>query len=215
MIGMPLVVLFYLLPVFVGLNAVPDISKWTDGSWPVIAGVIGGPTFRIAVGVGGLLSAAGLFVAGLLAASRIPFVLAADGYLPQTFTKLHKKYATPARAIIISAVIYLILSGFSFEQLAEVDVLLYSSALLLEFLALIQLRRRKPDLLRPFRIRGGFTTVVLISVLPTLLITGAFLQMISTAWIETTALFAFAGLSGIFLLRMKNRRNFELPISQN
>jgi len=114
MIGMPLVVLFYFLPVFVGLNAVPDISKWTDGSWPIIAAAIGGPLLRIAVGVGGLLSAAGLFVAGLLAASRIPFVLAADGYLPQAFTKLHKKYATPARAILISAIIYLLLSGFSF-----------------------------------------------------------------------------------------------------
>jgi amino acid transporter len=213
MIGMPLVILFYFLPVFVGLNAVPDISKWTDGSWPTIAGVIGGPTLRIAIGVGGLLSAAGLFVAGLLAASRIPFVLAADGYLPQSFTKLHKKYATPARAIIISALIYLILSSFSFEQLAEVDVLLYSSALLIEFLALIQLRRRQPDLLRPFRIRGGFAMVVLISVLPTLLIIAATLQMLSTAWVETTSLFAFAGLSGIFLLRMKKRRNFESSIS--
>jgi amino acid transporter len=215
MIGMPLVVLFYLLPVFVGLNAVPDISKWTDGSWPIIAGVIGGLTLRIAVGVGGLLSAAGLFVAGLLAASRIPFVLAADGYLPQSFTTLHKKYATPARAIITSAVIYLILSGFSFEQLAEVDVLLYSSALLLEFWALVQLRRRQPELLRPFRIRGGFATVVLLSVLPALLIAGAFLEMLTSAWIETTALFAFAGLSGLFLLRMKKHRAFEAVNTQN
>jgi len=214
MIGMPLVVLFYLLPVVVGLNAIPDISKWTDGSWPLIAGMIGGPTLRIAVGVGGLLSAAGLFVAGLLAASRIPFVLAADGYLPQSFTKLHKKYATPARAIVSSAIIYLILSSFSFEQLAEVDVLLYSAALLLEFWALIQLRRRHPNLIRPFRIRGGFATVVLISVLPAILIAGATLQMLSTAWLETLTLFAFAVLSGIFLLRMKKRRNFEASISQ-
>ena len=203
MIGFPLVVLFYLLPVFVGLNAVPDISKWTEGSWPTIASAVGGKSLGIAVGIGGLLSAAGLFVAGLLAASRIPFVLAADGYMPQAFTKLHKKYATPARAIITSTIIYMILSGFSFEQLAEVDVLLYSAALLLEFLALIQLRRRQPELARPFRIRGGFGTVVLISVLPALLILAATVQMLSTAWIETFSLFAFAGILGIVLVRKK------------
>jgi amino acid transporter len=208
MIGLPLVVLFYFLPVFVGLNAVPDISKWTEGSWPTIASAVGGKWLGFSVGIGGLLSAAGLFVAGLLAASRIPFVLAADGYMPQAFTKLHKKYATPTRAIITSAIIYMVLSGFSFEELAEVDVLLYSAALLLEFLALIQLRRRQPELARPFRIRGGFTTVVIISILPALLILAATIQMLSTAWIETLSLFAFAGISGIFLVRMKKRRNF-------
>jgi amino acid transporter len=214
MIGLPLVILFYLLPVFVGLNAVPDISKWTEGSWPTIASVVGGKSLGVAVGIGGLLSAAGLFVAGLLAASRIPFVLATDGYMPQAFTKLHKKYATPARAIITSAIIYMILSGFSFEQLAEVDVLLYSAALLLEFLALIQLRRRQPELARPFRIRGGFGTVVIISILPVLLFV-ATIQMLSTAWVETLVLFTFAGVSGFFLQRMKKRRNFESNISQN
>jgi amino acid transporter len=209
MIGLPLVVLFYFLPVFVGLNAVPDISKWTEGSWPTIASAVGGKWLGVAVGIGGLLSAAGLFVAGLLAASRIPFVLAADGYMPKSFTKLNKKYATPSRAIITSAVIYLVLSGFSFEQLAEVDVLLYSAALLLEFMALIQLRRRQPELERPFRIPGGLPTVIVISVLPAILILGATIQMLNTAWIETLSLFAFAGISGIFLIRMKNRRNFE------
>jgi amino acid transporter len=215
MIGLPLVVLFYFLPVFVGLHAVPDISKWTDGSWPAIANAIGGPILGNAIGIGGLLSAAGLFVAGLLAASRIPFVLAADSYMPQFFTKLHKKYATPARAITVSAAVYVILSSFSFEQLAEVDVLLYSSALLLEFWALIQLRRNHSGLKRPFRIPGGLTTVVIISILATILIIGAAFYMFQGAWIETVSLFAFAGLTGIFLLKMKNRRNFESTNSQN
>jgi amino acid transporter len=212
MIGLPLVVLFYFLPVFVGLNAVPDISKWTEGSWPTIASAVGGKWLGVAVGIGGLLSAAGLFVAGLLAASRIPFVLAADGYMPKGFTKLHKKFATPTRAILTSSAIYLILSGFSFEQLAEVDVLLYSAALLLEFVALVQLRRRQPELARPFRIPGGSKTVVFISILPALLIAAAAIQMLSTAWIETVSLFAFAGVTGILLVRMKNRRKFEATI---
>ncbi|MDP4198345.1 MAG: APC family permease [Bacteroidota bacterium] len=203
MIGLPLVVLFYFLPVFVGLNAVPDITKWTEGSWPLIARAAGGECLEFAVGIGGLLSAAGLFVAGLLAASRIPFVLAADGYMPSALTKLNTRYATPARAITLSAAIYVALSGFSFEQLAEVDVLLYSSALLLEFWALIQLRRKQPNIARPFRIMGGMPTIILISLLPALLIVAATIEMLSSSLKETVALFAFAALSGIILIRFK------------
>ncbi len=206
MIGMPLVVLFYLLPVLVGINAVPDISCWTDGSWPTIAGAIGGPTLRLAVGLGGLLSAAGLFVAGLLAASRIPFVLAADSYLPQSFTTLHPRYGTPVRAIVISAVIYLILSTFTFSELATVDVLLYSSALLLEFWALIQLRRNQPELARPFKISGGTKTVIVMALIVTLLVVTATTQMLIDSWIEIAGLALFAIITGIILMRFKKWR---------
>jgi amino acid transporter len=203
MIGLPLVVLCYFLPVFVGLVAVPDTSKWTEGSWPVIASAVGGPWLGMAVGVGGLLSAAGLFVAGLLAASRVPFVLAADGYMPSGLTRLHKKYGTPAGAIILSAAIYIVLSGFSFENLAEVDVLLYSAALLLEFWALIRLRQRKPDMPRPFRIPGGIYAVIVISILPAVLIAAAAFQMLTSAWEETVGLIVFAGLAGLMILKFK------------
>lgn len=206
MIGLPLVVLIYLLPTLVGLAAVPDITKWTDGSWPMIASAVGGNWLGIAVGVGGLLSAAGLFVAGLLAASRIPFVLAADGYMPKAFTKLHAKHATPSRAIVSSAIIYVIISSFSFEQLAEVDVLLYSSALLLEFSALYRLRRIRPEMRRPFRIPGGIEGVAIVAILPTLIIIAATAQMLSSSWPETILLFGFAALSGLILLRVQRRR---------
>ena len=205
MIGLPLVVLFYFLPVFVGLDAVPDISKWTDGSWPIIAGAIGGPGLRIAVGIGGLLSAAGLFVAGLLAASRIPFVLSADGYLPESFTKLHHKFATPARAIIISAVIYLILSSFSFLQLAKVDVLLYSSALLLEFWALLRLRRLQPELARQFKIAGGLPVAIAISAVVALLVAGATVEMLMDSWKEMVGLAVFAAVTGILILKFRRQ----------
>ena len=205
MIALPLVVLFYFLPVFVGLSAVPDTSKWVEGSWPSIASAVGGPILGFTIGIGGLLSAAGLFVAGLLAASRIPFVLAADGYMPSALTKLHKKYGTPARAIIISAAIYIALSSFSFEELAEVDVLLYSLALLLEFWALVRLRKREPEMVRPFRIPGGFPTVIVLSLLPAVLIVVAAVQMLLGDWLETVALLLFAGVTEIAILRWRRK----------
>lgn len=174
----------------------------------MIAGAVGGEPLRIAVGIGGLVSAAGLFAAGLLAASRIPFVLAADGYVPKAFTALHPKYSTPARAIVTSAVIYLILSSFSFGELAEVDVLLYSSALLLEFWALVRLRRAQPELARPFKIPGGTPIVIAVSISAAIFITAAFIDMLINSWQEVAILGMFAVITGSTL--MKFRRYSEL-----
>lgn len=215
MVGLPLVVLFYLLPVFVGLRALPDTSKWTEGSWPAIAQAIGGPWLGTAIGIGGLISAAGLFVAGLLAASRIPFVLASDGYLPKRFTQLHPVYGTPARAIAVSAVIYIALSSFSFEQLAEVDVLLYSSALMLEFWALIRLRRTMPTLPRPFTIRGGMTVVLAVSIAPAILVGAAAWQLLGASPREVALLATFSAASGLVLLMMKRRRSAKNTVDSS
>ena len=55
---------------------------------------------------GGLISAVGLFSALLLSVTRVPFVLAQDGFLPKTMTKEHPRYGTPYVSIILSSVIY-------------------------------------------------------------------------------------------------------------
>jgi amino acid transporter len=206
MMTIPLVILSYLLPVLVGIHAVPDISQWTDGSWPTIARAIGGDTLAYIVAAVGLLSAAGLFVSGLLAASRLPFVLAEDGYFPRGFIALHKKYRTPARAIVVSAAIYLVLSQLSFEMLAEVDVLLYSVALLFEFAALIRLRQRQPSADRPFRIKGGMPAVVVISLLPALLIVVAGAQMFRDDPIVSFGLLCGALIAGSAILLFQRKR---------
>jgi amino acid transporter len=206
MITIPLVILSYLLPVLVGMHAVPDIAQWTDGSWPVIARAIGGDTLAYIVAAVGLLAAAGLFVSGLLAASRLPFVLAEDGYFPRAFIRLHAKYRTPTRAIVVSAAIYLVLSLLSFEQLAEVDVLLYSAALLFEFAALIRLRKLKPHAERPFRIKGGMPAVVVISLLPALLIVVAASQMFRDEPVVSAGLIASAMVVGYGIMMLQSRR---------
>ena len=48
--------------------------------------------------------------------------------------------------------------------------MLYGASLLLEFVALVVLRRREPTLHRPFRIPGGTSGAVAIGVFPALLI---------------------------------------------
>ena len=50
------------------------------------------------------------------------------------------------------------------------DLLLYGASLVLEFLALIVLRVREPNLARPFRVPGGLFGAIMIGVCPALLL---------------------------------------------
>jgi amino acid transporter len=50
------------------------------------------------------------------------------------------------------------------------DILLYGASLVLEFLALIVLRIREPQLLRPFRVPGGMFGAIAIGIGPTALL---------------------------------------------
>ncbi len=175
-----IITLSYALSAYVGIANVPDLSKWTEGSWTQIAGVIGGTGLAIAMTCGGVISTAGQFSSTLLSGSRVPFVLAEQGYLPPGLTKLHPRYGTPVIAILVSAFFTTILSYQKFEDLAEADVLLYSAGLVLEFVALVVLRRREPQLDRPFRIPGGSIAVVAVATVPTALIVIAVIALITT-----------------------------------
>lgn len=165
--GVPLVAFFYLVPAAIGIVAQPDLRQWDDGSWPEIAKQVAGPWLGDWIAVMGLISAAGLFSATLLAGSRIPFAIAEDKRLPRPLTRLHPRFGTPWIAILVSAAFYAIFSYGTFGDLAILDVVLYSSAITLEFVALLALRRKEPGLPRPYRIPGGWPGAVLVAVVPT------------------------------------------------
>ncbi|MDX2065792.1 MAG: APC family permease [Fimbriimonadaceae bacterium] len=160
--ALPIILLTYLLPTLAGLTVIRDPARWEEGLWPEIGRQLGGPAFGLWIAMTGMVSSAGLFASTLLGASRIPYVLAAEGQLPAWLTAVHPRFGTPHRAILGSAVIYAVLSFNTFENLAVVDVMLYSAAILIEFAALVVLRWKEPDLPRPFRIPGGRAGVVVV-----------------------------------------------------
>lgn len=171
LIAVPLVIFAYLLPVLAGLTAGVDYTKWGDTVFfPELATAIGGRWLGIWVAVGGMFCAAGLFGAMVLSNSRLPFVLAADRYLPAAVVARHPRFGTPAVSIVVCSVIYALLALGPFQTLAVTTVLLYGVSLLLQFAALIALRVREPGLSRPFRIPGGLPGVVGIALLPALII---------------------------------------------
>jgi amino acid transporter len=73
-------------------------------------------------------------------------------------------------AILVLAAGWAMSLGLGFERLVTIDILLYGSSLLLEFIALVVLRIREPNLPRPFKVPGGLLGAVFIGVFPTLLL---------------------------------------------
>lgn len=192
-ITMPIVVISYLLPVLVGVTVLKDPKQWDDGAWVHVAAGIGGKWLAITMAAAGVVSSAGQFCSTLLAGSRIPFVMAEDRILPKWLTRIHPKFGTPGNAILISAIFYTAFSYESFKDLAVVDVVLYSSALLLEFVALGLLRVKEPGMPRPFRIPGGWLALSFVLIAPASLIAFACYSRIAdkgmiAAWSSLIAL---------------------------
>ncbi len=165
-IGVPLVTGIYVLVTLAGLVVAPQWSKWTDGYWPVVGSYAGGAWLFALLFIASLVSYAGLFNGTLLAASRIPFVMARDGYFPDWLVRSDPKSGAPRNAILLCAVIYSIFAQWDFRELVELDVVLYSSALALELIALAVLRKREPGLARPCRVPGGSIGVGMVVALP-------------------------------------------------
>ncbi len=205
--AMLIVIGCYFLPVLIGGLAVSDPKAWADGSWPTIAGMVGGRWLQIGVALMALLSAAGLFMSTLLAASRLPFVLSDDRYLPSALMRIHPRFGTPWVAILVSAVFYSVLSFDSFGELLKIDVIIYSAGIVLEFVALVVLRQREPSLLRPYKIPGGLVGVWLVAIAPIAVIAFAVVGNVKEEGWRTAEIAVAALLTGpvVFGLSVKLR----------
>lgn len=161
-----LVTLAYVLPVAVGVSADQNWANWKEGYFPIVAAKIGGGWLGTWLTAAGLVSAVGLFNALLCTSSRVSYAMAGRGMLPRTLARLHGRHATPWVSILTNSVGVAALIPFSFQDLVQVDMFLYASALVLEFAALLWLRLQAPDMPRPYRVPGGIAGVVALSVPP-------------------------------------------------
>ena len=156
-----LVTVLYLLPISAALGASGNWQEWNSDSFPIskVAGQIVGPWLGSLVSLGVMASLWSMYNSQLLYTSRLPFAMAEDALLPRAITKLHPKWETPYISLILCSAIYALFAQLSFRKLVIIDVLIYAISLLLEFAALVVLRRKRPDLARPFKIPGGWIGV--------------------------------------------------------
>jgi amino acid transporter len=177
-----LVAMTYVFPfVAVYLTGIPSSVFGEDGSWAAVAGVIGGKFMgiewlRFLIVLGGMMSAFGMFNALVMSYSRLPLAMARDGMLPKFFGKRSARTQAPWVAIIFCASCWALCLGLGFKRLVTLDIMLYGASLMLEFVTLVALRIREPELKRSFRVPGGLTGAISCGIFPLLLLSLAMVE---------------------------------------
>lgn len=112
-------------------------------------------TVLVLGGIAGLLTSWNGFLIG---ASRLIYAMARSGMLPAWFGRLHPKYRTPANAVLFIGALSLISPFFGRQTLVwlvNAGGLAIIVAFLMVSLSFLVLRRREPDMPRPFQAPGG------------------------------------------------------------
>jgi amino acid transporter len=182
-----LVSLTYVLPfAAVYFTGIPASNFSSEGSWATVAGALGGKIMgfewlRFLIVLGGMMSAFGMFNALVMSYSRLPLAMAWDGMLPKVFGRTSKRTNAPWVAILVCAACWALCLGLGFSRLITLDILLYGSSLSLEFVTLVVLRIREPNLKREFKVPGGLVGAVSAGVFPVALLTLALVKSQSEA----------------------------------
>jgi amino acid transporter len=161
----------YILPLtamaFAGLSA----ASFSTGDWAAAARALGGSwgtMLAAAIVAGGCITGVGMFNALAMSYTRLPMAMAEDGMLPAVVARRNAR-GVPWVSVILCGAAWALALKLPFERLISVDLILYGSSLLIEFLSLVVLRIREPQLERPFK-AGNLACACLLGVGPAVLI---------------------------------------------
>ena len=173
-ISVPAVALGYVLPLAVCLQGSTSGGGWHTGAFAAHGVRIGGLALGMAIALGGALSTFAMFEAAMLWVSRLPFVLAREGYLPLSLAVVWRSRDVPGRSLLLCCAIFTLLIPLGFLTLVVFDVFFYMLALTLEMAALLRLRRLYPRRHPLFMIGGGQLGLYLVVLAPLLTWFGTF-----------------------------------------
>jgi len=163
--ALSLIATCYLIPVAALWHTGIGPSGFTTGSWVAVANRVVSPALGWAIVIGGMVCGLGMNNALVLSYSRVPFAMAQDRMLPSALAKINSK-GVPWISVIICALAWTACLPLGFDRLIAIDIMVYALSLLLEFVAIIALRLKEPELARPFRIVGGIPILVLMTLGP-------------------------------------------------
>jgi amino acid transporter len=143
-----------------------DVNTLAEEGFPAVGIIVGGQWLGALIAIGGMASTLGIYAAVLLSVSRVPHIMAEDGLLPIGLNKLHGRFQTPYISILICSVVVSMMILWTFADLIIIDVIVYGAGLSLEYVSLIKLRLRHPDIHRPFRIPLNITGLCLMLLMP-------------------------------------------------
>jgi amino acid transporter len=162
----PLSIATYFLPPFAALAALGNWQQWTDGYFSTAALLVGGRWLGSLMTIAAMVGNVALLNSTMLTATPMPFTMAEDGYLPPFLTRRHSRFGTPWIAILISAAIYASLALHSLGELISLYAFLRGATTVLTVLSAWGLRRKSPDMPRPFRIPGGNLGLIYVIAMP-------------------------------------------------
>ena len=215
LLAVSFITISYIVPVAAAAHAGVSPFGWSTGGWVDVGRVVGGQWLSIAIAVGGAIGAIGCFNALMLSFTRLPLVMAQDGYLPRILTRTSARTGMPWVAITFCAVGWAACLFLNFEHLVIIDVLLTGLSILLEFWALTGLRIREPNLHRPYRVPGGIAGTILIGIPPLGLMVAAIIRNRTETIGSTTSLAVALMLIALgpvcyFVSRVAKNRLYEM-----
>jgi amino acid transporter len=168
--ALAIVTVSYVLPIgAVALTGLPA-SQWSTGGWADVARAVTGiGSLAVAITIGGMIGAVDTLNSLTMALSRLPAVLADDGYLPKLLAR-RTRTGAPWVSIVACAVCWAVCLNLTFVKLIMLDVLLTGLSIILQFAALVGLRLRQPNLPRPYRVPGGLFGAIAIGIPPAALL---------------------------------------------
>jgi len=143
-------------PAFVAACALPSNSEQLVCSNEALAHVlrvIGHPQIGNALGLAAMLALPSVILMMIYGQTRIFFVMARDGLLPDGLTKIHPKWKTPYIVTAFTGIAVAIAAAlFPVGQLADISNSGTLFAFFMVSLAVMILRRTEPTRHRPFRV---------------------------------------------------------------
>ncbi|MEV4094843.1 amino acid permease [Streptosporangium saharense] len=104
------------------------------------------------ISIGALAGLTTVVMILMLGQSRVLFAMSRDNLLPRSLAKVHPRYGTPARITIIMGVVVAVLAGLvPLSTIAELVNIGTLFAFVVVSIAVVILRRTRPDLPRSFR----------------------------------------------------------------
>ena len=160
LVSVPLVAGTYVLPTLAGLASHGHWADWGESYFSVAAQGVGGPILGTMMAAGGLVSNACILMVTILGQSRLPMVMAEDGFFPAVFRRTHPRYGTPTVALVFGGIVLTLLCRLKFADLAGLFSLVQVFAYLLIYAALLRLRSHPPRAGSapqglPLEVRGG------------------------------------------------------------
>ncbi|MHA3701730.1 amino acid permease [Jatrophihabitans sp. YIM 134969] len=115
--------------------------------------VVGADWAARLVSIGGICGITTVVIVLMLGQARVLFAMSRDRLLPPVISKVHPKFGTPYVTTVITGVVVALLAAFvPLAELSELVNIGTLFAFVVVSIGVIVLRRKQPDLERPFRV---------------------------------------------------------------